>query len=855
MPFYLSPVVNVIEKDFSLFIPAVATSIGATVIDTQWGPIGEAVLIGRVDDFQLQYGLPDDRNAKDWFTVWNFLQYTTSIRVARVANTSGPGVYTTTWIPASTKAVGDIILPVADAQAAFPFRYKAYALSGSAPYQTANASVNVWSVTTLVAGDYVIPTVPNGYRYKVTVGGLTVGPEPTWPTSGTTPITSGAATLVLDGIEELGAGPNWGNATALGSVITDGDITWENVGPINGRPTNAYYIADGSGNETDNESSKVVKNALDWENLEGTRETQMSADWIGKYPGAFGNRISVAYRDGRTYTPTDWAANAAVATGVYRKPTDEVANPYRFEATTGGTTAQTDPWSTGLTALVAGDFVTPSVSNGYRYRVVTGGTLAGATEPVWPTSGTTPITHDVGPVVLVLDGASGLGAEPDWSLAPEVGDTITDGTVTWTNRGPWESTWENWNYKNLFQFRPESTAGQRDEVAVVVFLDDIIVETFVVDAVRGRVDSNNQPNYIGTSIASFSKYVYFNDEKVLEGFTSGVTELYSQNFGDTPFDLAGGLDGDAPTADDYIQVWTNVFQDAEELDINLLMLAGASGTVSKFVIENIATTRMDCVAFVSPHQADVVNAINPVSNLVTRRTGNGTDNINVNSSYGFFDGNYKYQFDQFNDKYRWLPLNGDMAGLAAATDNIADPWWSFAGYNRGAVKNVTRLAFNPGKAQRDELYTYSINPVVMTKGEGALLFGDRTTLLRPSAFRAVNVRRLFIVIEKAIATASKYLLFEFNDETTQAQFVSMVTPFLRDVQGRRGIQTDKPGRPGFLVVADERVNTPEVIDRQEFKALILIRPNRSINFIELVFAATKTGAIFEELVPKAVSEI
>lgn len=782
MPFYLSPAVNVIEKDFSLFIPAVSTSIGATVVDSQWGPIGEAVLIGRTDEFELQYGRPNDRNAKDWFTVWNFLQYGKSIRVARTGNTSGPGLYTTEWTATTTTAVGDIRIPTdTDAK---PFRYKATALGGSAPYQTG-------------------------------------GSEPTWP-------------------------------AALGSTVVDGDVTWTNIGPYNGRPLNAYYNASGTGNETDDEAFKLVKNSKDWLELEGTRETQMSADWIAKYPGVYGNRISVAYRDGRTYTPTAWAAGAARTLGQYRIPTDIVTNPYRYRVTTAGTTASTATWAS-TTAVTVGNYLTPTVSNGYRYKVTAAGTTSG-TEPSWPTSGTTPFTN--GTVTLVLDGASALGAEPDWAAkAGEVGDTVSDGTVVWTNDGPWESTWENWNYKNLFQFKPESSAGVRDEIAVVVFLDNIIVETFIVDCVRGRVDSNNQSNFVGTSIANSSKYVYFNDEKVLEGFTSGTTEMYSKNFGDTPFGLAGGLDGDAPTADDYIQVWTNVFQDPEELDINLCMVAGASGTVSKFVIENIATYRMDCVAFVSPHQSDVVNAINPVSNLVTRRTGNGVDNINVNSSYGFFDGNYKYQFDQFNDKYRWIPLNGDIAGLAAATDNIADPWWSFAGYNRGAIKNTTRLAFNPGKAQRDELYTYSINPVVMTKGEGPLLFGDRTTLLRPSAFRAVNVRRLFIVLEKAIATAAKYLLFEFNDETTQAQFVSMVTPFLRDVQGRRGIQEDKPGRPGFLVVADERINTPEVIDRQEFKALLLIRPNRSINFIELVFAATKTGAIFEELVPQAVSEI
>jgi len=190
-----------------------------------------------------------------------------------------------------------------------------------------------------------------------------------------------------------------------------------------------------------------------------------------------------------------------------------------------------------------------------------------------------------------------------------------------------------------------------------------------------------------------------------------------------------------------------------------------------------------------------------------------------------------------------MPLNGDIAGLCVRTDLSRDPWWSPAGFNRGHIKNVVKLAWNPQKSQRDELYKNSINPVVTVPGQGTILFGDKTLQAKPSAFDRINVRRLFIVLEKAIATAAKFTLFEFNDEFTRSQFVNMVEPFLRDVQGRRGIYD-------FKVVCDESNNTGEVIDRNEFVGDIYIKPARSINFIQLNFVAVRTGVDFEEVVGK-----
>jgi phage tail sheath protein FI len=251
----------------------------------------------------------------------------------------------------------------------------------------------------------------------------------------------------------------------------------------------------------------------------------------------------------------------------------------------------------------------------------------------------------------------------------------------------------------------------------------------------------------------------------------------------------------------------------------------------------IAENRKDAVVFASPERSDVVGIANDntqKSNVVSFFQGIRS------TSYCVFDSGYKYTYDRYNDVYRYVPLNGDIAGLTARTDLIADSWFSPAGLNRGIVRGAVKLAFNPTKAQRDELYRARVNPVATFPGQGTVLFGDKTGLSAPSAFDRINVRRLFITLEKAIATASKFQLFEFNDEFTRANFRNIVEPFLREVQGRRGI-TD------FLVVCDETNNTGEVIDRNEFIAEIFVKPARSINFITLQFIATRTGVSFDEV--------
>ncbi len=287
----------------------------------------------------------------------------------------------------------------------------------------------------------------------------------------------------------------------------------------------------------------------------------------------------------------------------------------------------------------------------------------------------------------------------------------------------------------------------------------------------------------------------------------------------------------------------DTFNNPEDVDISLIMQGKARGadndTELADYIAAIAADRMDSIAFVSPAREDVVgvDASTALTNIKAYA------NSIAPSSYAVIDSGYKYRYDRYNDRYIYTPLNGDIAGLCARTDNTNDPWFSPAGYNRGNIKNIIKLAYNPNKAARDELYAVAVNPVVTQPGQGTILFGDKTALKRPSAFDRINVRRLFIVLEKAISRASKSMLFEFNDEFTRAQFRNMVEPFLRDVQGRRGIYD-------FKVVCDDTNNTSEVIDRNEFRGDIYIKPARSINFIQLNFVAVRTGVQFEEIIGK-----
>ena len=427
-------------------------------------------------------------------------------------------------------------------------------------------------------------------------------------------------------------------------------------------------------------------------------------------------------------------------------------------------------------------------------------------------------------------------------------------------------TYVGWTYQDDFDAAPstsayaESVGGENDELHIVIVDEDgiwtgtagTVIEKFAfVSKASDAKKTDGSNNYYKNVINSSSRYVWWMDHptavatSVAGTGTSGVNwgvAAANNGFKDLSaaltVSLSGGVD-DLEPSDGQLQTAYSIFANDELYDVSLIPVGKASTTVATYVINSVAEVRKDCVVFISPENintGDIIvgNGSSAVTDLV------GYRDALPSTSYAVLDSGYKYQYDRYNDQYRYVPLNGDVAGLAARTDYTNDAWWSPAGLNRGQIKNVVKLAVNPGKTERDNLYKKGINPVVTFPGQGTVLFGDKTLLAKPSAFDRINVRRLFIVLEKAIATAAKFQLFEFNDSFTRAQFKNLVEPFLRDVQGRRGVVD-------FRVKCDDSNNTGEVIDRNEFVADIFIKPNRSINFISLNFVAARSAVSFEEI--------
>ena len=423
-----------------------------------------------------------------------------------------------------------------------------------------------------------------------------------------------------------------------------------------------------------------------------------------------------------------------------------------------------------------------------------------------------------------------------------------------------------WRWYDLFATAPGTSAwstengrGSNDELHVVVYdtTGDItgndvdvagqraasVIETYAgLSKNSAAKTAQGSTNYYPDVIFTQSQFVYWMDHNSSgSNWGTDTTTTYTAVNSPTLNSLTGGTDDYSVTVGEHTIAYDR-FKDAETVDVNLILGGktpddATNGDTYGTMLIDLVESRKDCICFISPARADVVN----VSTALTQ-----TNNVKTyfdtlpSSSYAVFDSGYKYMYDKYNDVYRHVPLNGDVAGTCANTDIVTDPWFSPAGFNRGQIRGAVKLAYDPKQAHRDTLYKARVNPVVNFSGQGVHLFGDKTALTKPSAFDRINVRRLFIVLEKAIATASKFQLFEFNDEFTRAQFRNLVEPFLRDVQGRRGI-TD------FSVVCDASNNTGEVIDRNEFIADIFIKPARSINFITLNFIATRTGVAFSEV--------
>jgi phage tail sheath protein FI len=541
----------------------------------------------------------------------------------------------------------------------------------------------------------------------------------------------------------------------------------------------------------------LIKNTDDWTNNYATGGQAGNADFVAREAGTDGNNILVSVCP----NATAYEQNAVTT--------------LNDSSTSVGDTTVTVTSGTGINVGDILSFSTTAATNDYddgeQYRV------------------TGVSTNDI-TIVQHPRGTGGLKRE------------LTDGC----------NIRRRWRYYDSVDGAPGTSAyvsdrnGSGDELHVVVVDEDggisgvpgTILETYSnVSKASDAKDPQGNDNYYPNVIYTKSRHIWWtkhNSSGSNWGNAASGTTYTAVNT-PTSESLSGGSNGSTVTTGQLKDAYDK-FADAETVDISLIIAGPCTATHIENLI-TIAENRKDCVAFVSPERADVVNVTN--GNTQKQNVIDFYSSIS-SSSYVTFDSGYKYMYDRYNDVYRYVPLNGDMAGLCARTDLIADSWFSPAGFNRGVVRGAVKLAFNPTKTQRDELYPKRINPVATFPGQGTVLFGDRTGLATPSAFDRINVRRLFITLEKAISTASKFQLFEFNDEFTRANFRNIVEPFLREVQGRRGI-TD------FLVVCDETNNTGDVIDRNEFKAEIFVKPARSINFITLSFVATRTGVSFDEV--------
>ena len=421
-----------------------------------------------------------------------------------------------------------------------------------------------------------------------------------------------------------------------------------------------------------------------------------------------------------------------------------------------------------------------------------------------------------------------------------------------------------WKFYEQFDAAPGTSqfvtdrSGADDEMHIIITDEDSgitgvageILEKYEnVSKASDALTDSGIANYYADVLYDQSSYVYWMDHPA--GATNWGTPALGVTF-TTPTasidggSLSGGIGGSNAPTEGERQTAYDYFKDADIEDINLLISGPASvgntgATTHGVYITDIVELRKDCMAFISPDESDVVNIATPYQQQAAVM---GYFDALGSSSYTVYDSGYTKQYDKYNDVFRWVPLNGHIAGACARTSQDLDAWWSPAGISRGQIRGSVALAFNPSLSERDVLYKGRVNPVVTFAGEGTMLWGDKTALARNSAFSRINVRRLFLAVEDAIKVAARSVLFDFNDEFTQLQFKAMVDPFLRDVQARRGM-TD------FLVVCDSSNNTAQVVDNNEFRADIYIKPTRSINFITLTFVATRSGVSFGEVVGRA----
>ena len=792
MPFQLSPGVAVVEKDFSSIVPAVSSSIGAFAGTFGWGPILDPITISSENRLVEQFGTPNDSNFQSFFSAANFLSYTNNLLLVRADSTLGKNAV-------STKTGGVTAVTIGAAGSAYTST-ATHTVAFSAPE---DASGTTATGTVTISGG-AVSTI------AVTTGG--------------TGYSSGSTVLVTTASGDAGTGAS-GEVVQSSGVITSITVTGGS----------GYKIAP---------TVAIVKAAT--VTPTGTGVSSESTIVVSSFSGIYA---------GMTVSGTGVGSSCKVsATPTTTTVTVTVAN----SGTVSGVITFTDAGASGvLGAVVLGASTVTAVAivsagSGYTaaptVTITAVGAGSGATATSTITLAGVKIKNNDHYVASFSTGGGSTG-EFAAKYAGSLGNSLKVAYCDSIN-------FTGWTYESEFDSAPSTSAyaasvgSTFDELHVIVVDEDglwtgtpgTVLEKYAfVSKALGAVKPDGTGNHYKNVINTNSLYIWWTDYPTT-GTDWGTTAVGNAAFVNLSSafssSLSGGVDDYAMTAGQQQTAYA-LFSNAELYDISLVIAGKATAATAK-IIADMAQTRADCVAFISPQSISSGDAIVGNSSTETDAIIAYRNALNVIHSYAVIDSGFKYQYDRYNDVYRYITLNADIAGLCARTDYTNDPWWSPGGYNRGQIKNVVRLAHNPDKTNRDSLYKAGVNPVVSFPGQGIILFGDKTTQTKPSAFDRINVRRLFIVLEKAIAIAAKFQLFEFNDPFTRAQFANLVEPFLREVQGRRGI-TD------FRVKCDETNNTGQVIDSNEFVADIFIKPNRSINYITLNFVAARSSANFTEI--------
>ena len=890
MAYQLSPGVVVTEEDRTLVVPQVATSAGAVAGAFQWGPVNEPITVDTEGTLVSVFGKPDDTTAGYFFTAANFLSYGNNLKVVRVVDkgqaqnaVSSPSGQVTSLTLNSTSntflSAGDVVVTIDSPESGTQAIASAVLastgavndislVSGGEGYNTpptitfsgtgldqhgstAVAQLSLGSVSVLEIRD-------GGNNYTNSSNIVFQNPVSGTPATATLGIhyKLQSIAIVEGGVFYDVANANIqfsGNLVAGGNhatavpIIDDGVITGITI-------TNSGNGYIGAPN--------VIINRNNEANIAASPSAGMTAS-IGY---GYINTIAIV-NDGGTYTVkpnvtinrnnilggTDADVGVRISARVGSITVTGRGSDWPVTPGVVITPASADvPYITANASATArlgyeiDSFDITNPGSGYTSTptVTVTGTAFGGTADV-----TAAIAYNA-PLIENLDdylsnhssGGYGYGmfaAKWPGTLGNSLKVSIADA-----------NSFTGWQYANQFDSAPatssyaSSRGGSNDEIHVIVVdatgtwtgQAGTVLEKFsFLSKGTDSKNSDQSTNYYKDVINNQSGYIW-----VLDNPTAGtnwgttvVSKAFAQLSANVTNTLTAGTNGNDVSSGN-VQAGYELFSNDEEYDVSLIAMGPTTNIGVVNTVIGIAESRRDCIVFVSPEYSDVVNTTNQATNITDYR------NSLTSSSFAVMDSGWKYQYDRYSDKYRYIPLNGDIAGLSARTDFVADPWYSPAGYNRGVIKNVVKLAYSPSKTDRDTLYKKGVNPVVTFPGQGTVLFGDKTLLARSSAFDRINVRRLFIILEKAVSTASKFQLFEFNDAFSRAQFKNLVEPFLRDVQGRRGI-TD------FRVVCDESNNTAEVVDRNEFVADIYVKPARSINFIQLNFVATRSGVSFEEV--------